>query len=66
MQIITDSTTSPWFIYVWKGLFWFTTADDAWQISRIQVGAGGVSLKYTTENGVYFDSIWDNRTTYTY
>lgn len=66
MRLVTDSVTSPWFIYIGKWLAWTTTADDTWQICRLEKLVSWVDLKYTIENWIYFDSIWDNRASYTY
>lgn len=66
LRTITDSTTSPWFIYVWKWLAGTSTAEPKWQLFRIEKLASWVDIKYTVENGMYFDSIWDNRASYTY
>lgn len=66
MQLITDSVTSPWFIYIWKWLAWISTSEEWWQVSRIEVTPGGVNLKYTLANEIYFDSIWDDRASYSY
>lgn len=66
LKTLVDTSSTPGSIYVWKALASTGESDDGWQIKRIDVSAWLIKILYTLENWIYFDSIWDNRTSYTY
>lgn len=65
LKTLVDTST-PGYIYIGKALAATPESEEGWQLSRVEISAGSVKMKYTVENGMYFDSIWDNRASYTY
>lgn len=66
LKTLIDTTSTPGSIYVWLALASTAESAEWWQLKRITTAGGVTSVMYTLENWIYFDSIWDNRTSYTY
>lgn len=59
-------TSAPGYIYIGKALAATPESEEGWQISRVEISTGSVKVKYTLANWIYFDSIWDNRASYSF
>ena len=66
LKTIVDTTSTVGSIYIGKSLASTAEWEEGWQIKRIDINGWLIKVVYTLENWIYFDSIWTNRTSYTY
>lgn len=60
-----DRTTTPWYIYIWKGLAGSSVTDPNWYIKRVAVGSE-IVITNSDEHEIYFDAVWADRASYQY
>lgn len=66
LKTLIDTASTPGSIYIGKALVNTAENEEWWQIKKVEIVGGITKIIFSIENWIYFDSIWENRTTYTY